>query len=89
MSGEGWPEYVSHKVVRAAKIVRISDDGEGGTYLVVSPAPGFEEPFHTTEPAMMARAEVGGYAVVYEGGFRSVSPAKAFEEGYTRKEIAS
>lgn len=26
----------------------------------------------------------GGYFVVYEDGYESFSPAKAFEEGYTR-----
>ena len=26
----------------------------------------------------------GGYLVIYEDGYRSFSPAKAFEEGYTR-----
>ncbi len=29
---------------------------------------------------------VGGYYVVYEDGYKSFSPAKAFEEGYTRIE---
>ena len=28
--------------------------------------------------------EAGGYYVVYEDGYKSFSPAKAFEEGYTR-----
>lgn len=30
------------------------------------------------------KPEVGGYYVVYEDGYKSFSPAKAFEEGYTR-----
>ena len=30
------------------------------------------------------RPEVGGYYVVYKDGYKSYSPAKAFEEGYTR-----
>jgi hypothetical protein len=42
------------------------------------------EAFHPTEPAMVGRAEVGGYAVVYEDGFRSVSPKAAFEAGNIR-----
>jgi len=42
------------------------------------------ERFDPTEPAMARRAEVGGYAVVYEDGFKSISPKKAFEDGYTR-----
>jgi len=28
--------------------------------------------------------QVGGYYVVYDDGYKSFSPAKAFEEGYTR-----
>jgi hypothetical protein len=28
--------------------------------------------------------QAGGYYVVYEDGYKSYSPAKAFEEGYTR-----
>ena len=30
------------------------------------------------------KPEVGGYYVVYDDGYKSWSPAKAFEEGYTR-----
>ena len=30
------------------------------------------------------KPEVGGYYVVYVGGYKSYSPAKEFEEGYTR-----
>jgi hypothetical protein len=26
----------------------------------------------------------GDYLVIYEDGYRSISPAKAFEDGYTR-----
>lgn len=29
------------------------------------------------------KAEIGGYFVVYDDGYKSYSPAKAFEEGYT------
>jgi len=30
------------------------------------------------------KPEVGGYYVVYADGYKSFSPAQAFEEGYTR-----
>lgn len=30
-------------------------------------------------------AEAGGYIVVYEDGFMSYSPKKAFEDGYTKE----
>lgn len=29
------------------------------------------------------KPEVGGYYVVYEDGYKSYSPAKAFEDGYS------
>jgi hypothetical protein len=29
------------------------------------------------------KPEIGGYFVVYDDGYKSFSPAKAFEEGYT------
>lgn len=74
-----WPKYESHKVVQAMPITGITPDG-----VVLVGAR--HEPFYPTEPGMAARAEIGGYAVIYEGdGFRSISPKKAFEEGYKRK----
>jgi len=87
-----WPEYESHKVVRATPIVR-----KDGGYIAVNngsdPVPvalfvapdGVEKRFETHEPGMMMRAQVGDYAVLYPDGFRSVCPRKAFEEGYRRK----
>jgi hypothetical protein len=35
---------------------------------------------------MMDRVTVGDYAMLYPDGFRSVSPKKAFEEGYQLQE---
>lgn len=79
-----WPEYESHKVVRAAKIVRIEPGPPRVVF--VDRGDGVEQRFHPTVPAMVEKAEVGGYAVLYPGdGYTSISPAKAFEEGYTRK----
>lgn len=81
-STEHWPKYRSHKVVQAAKIVAIHDDGEGPDFLWVDPGTSVLERFVPTEVAMLGRAQVGGFAVVYEDGFRSVSPKAPFEEGY-------
>jgi hypothetical protein len=83
---EHWPKYQSHKVVRAAKIVAIHDDGEGPDFLWVDPGTGTLERFIPTEPAMMGRAQVGGYAVAYDNDFLSVSPKAPFEEGYVLAE---
>jgi hypothetical protein len=77
-----WPKYESHKVVRAAKIFDIVDSGGVLTVLVKPYGDHEVEAFHPTEPAMVSRAEIGGYAVIYEDGYKSISPAKAFEEGY-------
>ena len=84
---EHWPKYTSHKVVQAAKIVSIHNDfGEGGHFLWVDPGTSVLEKFTPTEPAMLDRAQVGGYAVVYEDGFRSVSPKEPFESGHAAEE---
>jgi hypothetical protein len=80
-----WPEYRSHKIVRAAKIVNQELDKAGNIIaLEVDPGDGAKEWFKATEPAMTARGELGGYAVIYDDGYKSVSPAKIFEDGYTK-----
>lgn len=73
------PKYKCHKEVRALKIVSISTTSFktvnlffGVTDLSVS-----AEWFNKNKP------EVGGYYVVYEDGYKSYSPAEAFESGYT------
>lgn len=38
----------------------------------------------TPEYVAKHKPEVGGYYVVYEDGYKSFSPASAFESGYTR-----
>lgn len=81
-----WPEYVSHKVVRAAKIVAIEQRGDR-KIIYARPAGeeldngGIEE-FEPTVPGMADKAEIGGWAMLYQDGFKSISPARAFVEGY-------
>jgi hypothetical protein len=80
-----WPQYSSSKVVRAAKIVHIDEGAVGGRVLFVDPFDGgVTEPFQATLPDMTARAEVGWWAMIYADDFKSVSPPKQFEDGYTR-----
>jgi hypothetical protein len=88
-----WPVYESHKVVWAARIVAVQRNHGGGRIVEkiwVRP----DGPNHDSKPSeefwpsvneMAEKAEVGGYAVVYPDGFKSISPQKAFEEGYTRR----
>lgn len=77
------PRYKCHKIVRAAKILWIS-----GNFAHIRMH--FEKPY---DPFVVRRqwwieknAQVGGYYVIYDYGYASFSPAKAFEEGYTRIE---
>lgn len=70
------PRYQSHKVVRAAKIVAI----DFGERLDLAPY-GVQEV--GAEWIAQKKAEAGGYYVVYEDGYTSYSPARAFEEGNT------
>lgn len=77
------PQYLCHKVVRAAKITALRPNGNpdmpdlalGEIGGIVTLLPDW---FEKHKPV------VGGYYVVYEDGYASFSPAKAFEEGYTR-----
>lgn len=81
-------EYTCHKVVKAAKIVRIRRN-EG--YLVLENAPGDTKSTPTGIDKGLFwiekhSAQAGGYLVEYEDGYQSYSPAEAFEKGYTLKE---
>jgi len=77
------PEYRSHKVVRAAKITGFRGNGNadmpdlllGEIGGVVTLLPEWHEKH---------KPKVGGYYVLYGDGYSSFSPAKAFEDGYTR-----
>lgn len=95
-----WPEYIGHKIVRAAVIVRIDDIGENTetTERKIYVDPLGPDPlcqrlptlFEPTERVMKKHAEIGGFAVVYSenGGYGSISPRVPFEGGYKRYEGA-
>ena len=88
-AAQALPEYKCHKTVWALKIanLQISPDGSGG---VITPVePGYasfpvDEEFIRKRLPENREGVIGGYYVVYAGGYKSFSPAKAFEEGYTR-----
>lgn len=87
------PRYRSHKIVHALKIESIEFDvilahREGretdGQATITPEEEGFA-PFKV--PSAYVRKhnpQPGGYYVVYDDGYASWSPAKAFEDGYTR-----
>lgn len=82
------PRYQSHKTVCALKIKAIQQTPadvpfEGGSWRITpedtSYAP-FDVPHAYYEKH---QPHEGGYYVVYADGYKSFSPAAAFEEGYT------
>lgn len=71
------PKYQSHKKVWGLKIKAI--DGQ-----TITPNEEGYAPFGVSaEYLEKHKPEVGGYYVVYEGGYKSFSPADAFEAGNT------
>ena len=87
MSGVGreMPRYKCHKEVWALKIADITEptDSAGATRTIVPADEGYG-PFVVDSDYMAKhKPEVGGYYVVYADGYKSFSPAKAFEDGYS------
>jgi len=81
-SGKEMPKYKCHKTVHALKIEKVEQARAG---LLLIPADEGYAPFNVDQAyADKHKPEAGGYYVVYEGGYTSYSPAKAFEDGYTR-----
>ncbi|WP_207000701.1 hypothetical protein [Trinickia mobilis] len=78
------PKYVCHKKVWALKIKSIQGDGILGEFEITPEDEGYA-PFLVPDSYVTKHnPQVGGYYVVYEDGYKSYSPAKAFEDGYTR-----
>lgn len=81
------PKYKCHKEVWALKIQAIefeANSQESGT-ATIRPADEGYAPFVASQEYMEKhKPHAGGYYVVYAGGYKSFSPADAFESGYTR-----
>ena len=75
------PLYQCYKKVHALKIKEINNfDGA----IVIQPEDHGWASFTVDEYWYEKHEpEAGGYYVVYEDGYKSYSPAKAFEDGYT------
>lgn len=79
------PKYRCHKQVHALQIAAIEINDAGHAVMAFKDAgygpivieENYRERFKGTEDDL-------GYYVVYEDGYKSWSPSKAFEEGYTR-----
>jgi hypothetical protein len=79
------PKYRCHKEVHALKIAAIEFAEDESAKIApadvgfntLQTAPDYRSRFRGSEDDL-------GYYVVYEDGYKSWSPSKAFEEGYTR-----
>lgn len=80
------PKYRCHKTVHAMKIDKIVDptppgNESDGSRILVCEGSAIKADW---DYMRKHKPEVGGYYVVYDDGYKSFSPAKAFEDGYTR-----
>jgi hypothetical protein len=87
------PKYRCHKEVWALKIEKVepscgnrpagpNECTDGG--FIITPADDGYAPFKVDrEYGLKHRPEAGGYYVVYKDGYKSFSPAEAFEDGYS------
>lgn len=82
------PKYECHKKVWALRIAGITYLQNKDTYCngaTITPAEEGYAPFDVSlEYVQKHNPQVGGYYVVYQDGYKSYSPAQAFESGYTR-----
>jgi hypothetical protein len=87
------PKYQSHKKVWALKIKKIVLDSdlaretnrETNGKATITPENDAYAPFDVDGSYLRKHEpKEGGYYVVYEDGYRSFSPADAFEGGYTK-----
>lgn len=91
-AGAEMPRYKSHKEVWALKIGAIAFDYDkahaenretDGSAMLTPTDPGYA-PFRVDAAYLRKHdPQVGGYYVVYTDGYKSYSPAAAFENGYT------
>jgi hypothetical protein len=90
------PKYTCHKEVWALQIKEIIyavDQAQGtnqetdGSAMITPVEEGYA-PFRVDHTYLKKhRPEVGGYFILYKGGYKSFSPKQPFEEGYTKQKI--
>lgn len=80
-------KWKSHKIVKAGRLFQRSDDDPSLSEVTLTVEDVNGAPCKVCVPRnFFARGAPtrGDYIVIYEDGYKSWSPAKAFEEGYTR-----
>jgi len=74
------PKYKCTKEVHALQMVEIIEGTDGA--MITPEEDGFAPFFVDGKYLKKHEPKVGGYYVVYEGGYKSWSPAETFESGY-------
>lgn len=81
-------DWKCHKIVKAGKILPVQitqDEGEGTSNVTVADCNGAPCLVVIADTAFArGMPKTGDYIVIYEDGYKSWSPAKAFEDGYAR-----
>ncbi len=78
------PKYRCHKEVHALKISVVTENENRGTAVLTPEGGLFAEISVDEDFVKKHRPQPGGYYVVYKDGYKSFSPADAFEDGYAR-----
>lgn len=81
------PRYECYKRVYVLKIKEIMRVPSGNAFVThfIVPEDWHYSPFEVSlEYITKHSPEAGGYYVLYDDGYESFSPAKAFEDGYIR-----
>lgn len=80
------PRYQSFKIVWALKIKAIEDPNHAtdGSRLITPEEEGYAPFAVDGDYIAKHNPRVGGYYVQYKDGYKSYSPAEAFEGGYTK-----
>ena len=89
------PKYECHKIVHALKIKSIEFDSDKSVEenretdgsAIITPVEDSYATFKVNHDVVMRIKNIDddlGYYVVYEDGYKSWSPTKVFEDGYTR-----
>lgn len=78
------PRYKCHKIVHALKIKSIEVSSRSGSLMLTPVEDGYAPFALDAEFVNKHNPQAGGYYVVYQDGYKSFSPAEAFEEGYTK-----
>lgn len=81
-----YPQYQSHKKIRALQIgdeFPITVNGDGSVTLPIADV-GFNKITVKAEVVSRYFPANGDFLVFYEDGYQSISPSKAFKEGYTK-----